>query len=151
MVAVFTKPPKVTKKERKKKKRRFCDCYSFYWILIFLIIWKWQFSNQGTTKHQVLIRADTWNFNWFSSTNCLMISKCLPKIYTGRLASIYWGWMKQNSRSTTYECFIALTNVLCIIKSKQYFINFSLLLARLWWIFWWWSSNCFYKQTKSGK
>ena len=105
MVAVFTKPPKVTKKERKKKKRRFCDCYSFYWILIFLIIWKWQFSNQGTTKHQVLIRADTWNFNWFSSTNCLMISKCLPKIYTGRLASIYWGWMKQNSRSTTLWMF----------------------------------------------
>ena len=47
-----------------------------------------------------------------------------------------------------YECFIALANVLCIIKLKQCFINSPFVQVRLWWIIWQLSSNWFYKQTE---
>ena len=50
-----------------------------------------------------------------------------------------------------YACFIALTNVLCITKLKQCFINSPFVLVRVWWIIWRLSPNCFYKQTKSGQ
>ena len=50
-----------------------------------------------------------------------------------------------------YACFIALTNVLCIIKLKQCFINSSFVLVRVWWIIWRLSPNCFYKQLKNGQ
>ena len=50
-----------------------------------------------------------------------------------------------------YACFIALTNVLCITKLKQCFINSPFVLVRVWWIIWRLSPNCFYKQLKNGQ
>ena len=50
-----------------------------------------------------------------------------------------------------YACFIALTNVLCIIKLEQCFINSSFVLVRVWWIIWRLSPNCFYRQLKNGQ
>ena len=53
--------------------------------------------------------------------------------------------------STTYACFIALTNVFCITKLKQCFINSPFVLVRVWWIIWRLSPNCFHKQLKNGQ
>ena len=147
MVAAFTKAP--TPQNRKKREK---DVFATTVVLIefcfFLFIWKWQFLkryNKALTSNkswyiefQLIVKChmsllcfwDHKHFSYFSNFH-VQILLFLPNVYLkiilGRLKALMDVCMKQHSRSTTLWMFHCLANVLCIIKLKQCFTNYSFL------------------------